>query len=142
MDTELAELASTGATTIVTLLATDAWEQVRRTIGSLWHRVRPEQVTVIEADLTESRDALSAAREAGDEQAAAILADEWRGRLMRLLTAAPQATQELRRVIDDELRPAIAELGAASAQAPVMHAKAIGHGRVYQAGRDQHITEK
>jgi hypothetical protein len=52
MDTELAVLASSAATTIVTLMATDAWDQVKAKVGALWRRFRPAQADAIEAELT------------------------------------------------------------------------------------------
>lgn len=142
MDTELVALASTGASTLVALLATDAWEQARSAIGALWRRVSPAHAAAVEAQLATTHEMLVAARERGDEQAARILAGEWQNRLSEVLAVDPQVADELRRVLDEELRPALTAAGVTSTQVPSMHARASGHARVYQAGRDQHITER
>ena len=60
MDAELVTLASTAASTIVTLLATDAWEKARSAVGTFWQRMHPASARAIEAELTEAQAALVA----------------------------------------------------------------------------------
>lgn len=139
MEPELIALASTAATTVVARLATEGWEQARRGVVALWRRAHPERAETVEAELTEARAELLSARGAGDEQTERALAEEWQGRIRRLLTAAPQLAGELRSLVEELTPDTAAGPGAAQVR---MTARASGHGRVYQAGRDQHITEQ
>lgn len=99
MDAELMELAGTAGSTIVTLLATDAWEKTKTAVGGLWKRVHPDRAGAVEADLAEARTEVLAARDAGDTQTERDLTIEWQGRLRRLLTADPGVAAELRQVL-------------------------------------------
>ncbi|MFH8840826.1 hypothetical protein [Streptomyces sp. NPDC017868] len=132
------ELARTAGTAVVTLMATDAWERTRDGIVALWRRVSPSRADGVEGELEATRDDLLVARENGDELTEQELREEWVGRLRRLLREQPEVAVELRRIL--------AELGSESQDtgAGVVHmrAEASGSGRVYQAGRDQHITER
>lgn len=140
MDPELGKLVSTAATTLVTALATGTWELAKQGIGSLWRRVHPDRSEAVEAELMEARDQLLAARRAGDEQIEHDLVDEWQSRLRRLLVTAPQLADELQHW-NDQLLAAVVEAGGQIGRLD-MRARASGHGRVYQAGRDQHINER
>ncbi|MGW2183414.1 hypothetical protein ACWCXX_36340 [Streptomyces sp. NPDC001732] len=140
MDPELAALASSAATTMVGVLATDGWENVKSLVGRLWQRVHPDRAEVVEAELVETRTELLTARQTQDGEAEQHLVGEWHGRLRRLLAADPELAEELRRMVA-ELQSAAAEDRAGAG--PVdMRARASGHAKVYQAGRDQHITER
>jgi hypothetical protein len=95
VDSESAALVSTAATTLVALLTTDAWAQVKDEVGGLWRRFRPSHADTVEADLAEAREAL-----AGGQAATGTLVTEWESRLGRLLAADPAAAGELARVTD------------------------------------------
>ncbi|MEU3435049.1 hypothetical protein [Streptomyces sp. NPDC006863] len=100
-------------------------------VVTLWQRARPERADAVAVELTSTREDLDS-----DSSAEGELAAEWQGRIRRLLTERPQVAEELRQLLD-ELVP-----GALTAAAPVVQrASADGHSRIYQAGRDQHITE-
>jgi hypothetical protein len=139
VDTELAQLISTAATALVQLLTTEGWERAKSAVGSLWQRVHPDRVAMLEVELGDSRAALLAARGVGDDQAERDLEGEWRGRLRRLVAADPQVADELPRLLQ-ELRAALTEAGVAQGGHIDMRAHASGHAQVYQAGRDQHIS--
>ncbi len=141
MDQELALLAQTASTTMVTLMATDAWQRARDRVVGVWRRVHPAQADGVASSLDEVRDELLAARERGDEAMESALATEWSGRLGRLLIADPAAGQQLAQILD-ELRRQLPDPLLEQAPAVTMSARVSGHGRVYQAGRDQHITER
>ncbi|MFJ9211574.1 hypothetical protein CU044_4285 [Streptomyces sp. L-9-10] len=141
MDHELMALASTAATTVVSQLATDGWEQVKRAVAALWRRSDPddpEQAEAVERELAESRAELLAALIAGDEQAERILTAQWSGRLRGLLAASP--------ALADALRQVLAEIGTGEPRSETgagrvdMHATASDHAKVFQAARDQHIS--
>jgi hypothetical protein len=136
VDTELTALTQSAATTLVTLLAGDAWQRIRDAVTRLWHGVQPHRAENIAGALEASREDLLAADAAGDQETVDELRLQWQGRFRRLLAAEPAAAGELRRLLDE-----VAPSGAAADAAVTQHATASGHARVYQAGRDQHITE-
>ncbi|MBX9424654.1 MULTISPECIES: hypothetical protein [Streptomyces] len=138
MDAQMVELARVAGATVVTLMATDAWERTRDGVVALWRRVSPSRAEGVEGELEATRDDLLAARESGDDLTEQELREEWAGRLRRLLREQPEVAEELRRILA-ELDPEPQDLGPRTVQ---MHAEASGSGRVYQAGRDQHITER
>jgi hypothetical protein len=140
VDPELAALASEAASTVVKALTTTAWEQAKKAIGSLWRRAHPNRAETIEDEVTEAHEQLVAAQQAGDDQSEQDLVIEWQSRLRRLLAADPSLADELRQWVEG-LRAALPDAGKAEIGRLEMHARASGQGRVYQAGRDQHITE-
>lgn len=131
MDPELTTLAQGASLTLVTLMATDAWERTRDGVVALWRRARPERADAVAAELDSTREDLAADPGAEDE-----LAAEWQGRIRRLLVDRPEVSVELRSLLD-ELAP-----GAAPAPAVSQHATATGDSRIYQAGRNLRITER
>lgn len=134
MDPEIAALAGTAGTTLVTLLATDTWHSVRDRVVALWQRARPDTAPAVAIELDVTREDLLGAQATGDEAVEAEMAAEWQGRIRRLLTAHPALTGELRTLL--------AELAPDAAPAPTVtqHAAASGQARVYQAGRDMRIS--
>ena len=135
MDPEIAGLAGTAATTLVTLLTTEGWQRVRERFASLWRHAQPERAEIIAGELEASRDDLLAAQCEDDSQAEAELAAEWQGRFRRLLAAHPEAA--------DQLRVLLAELAPETpAPSVTQHATASGNARVYQAGRDQNFNQR
>lgn len=139
MDAELGAILSQVATTVVQLLTTEGWERAKSALGSLWQRVHPDRVAMLEDELADSRAALLAAREADDDQAERDLEGEWRGRLRRLVAADPRVADELPGLLQ-ELRAALGEAAHTQEGHIDMRVHASGHARVYQAGRDQHIS--
>ncbi|MFD4723587.1 hypothetical protein ACFWNW_00765 [Streptomyces seoulensis] len=136
MDPELAALAATAGTTLVSSLTTEAWQRARDGIASLWRSSQPERADAITAELDTTRVDVMAAQGGDDAGTPAELGAEWQGRIRRLLVAHPEAA--------DHLRSLLAELTPAAAATPsvTQHATASGQGRIYQAGRDQNITER
>ncbi|MFJ7135589.1 hypothetical protein [Streptomyces fungicidicus] len=139
MDPEIAALAGTAGTTVVTLMVTNAWDSARDGMVALWRRFQPARAESIGEELEAGRADLLLAREAGDAESESELTAEWQGRLRRFLLAQPEAAEELRRVLD-ELQPQVP--GDAGPEQTRMQARASGSARIYQAGRDQHITER
>lgn len=134
MDPEIAALASTAGTTLVTLLTTESWQGIRDRLVSLWQRARPDRAPAIADELDAAREELLGAQATGDPEAEAEVGAEWQGRIRRLLTAHPELAAEL--------RMALAELAPDSAVTPAVtqHATASGQARVYQAGRDMRVS--
>jgi hypothetical protein len=94
MDAELGVLAASAATTVVNLLATDAWGQVKEKMVGLWRCFRPEQADVVGADLDRARLELRTA----DETVVLAITREWESLLLRLLAVDAATAAELRRV--------------------------------------------
>lgn len=136
VDPEITLLAQGAGTTLVTLMATDAWQATRDGITRLWGRVQPHRADTVAAELEAGQAEVLAAVAVDDQETLSELRTEWQGRIRRLLVARPDAAAELRGLLD-ELAPA----EQSATPAVTQHATASGHGRVYQAGRDQHITE-
>lgn len=141
MDPELGTLASTAASTVVKALATTAWEQTTKAIGALWGRVHPDRVETVEAEMTEAREQLVLARDAGDEQAEADLVAALRSRLQGLLATDPSLAEDLQGLVQ-RLDSATAGGRRVEIGRVEMRAEASDHGRVYQALGDQHIGKQ
>ncbi|MFC4033414.1 hypothetical protein ACFO3J_18285 [Streptomyces polygonati] len=127
---------------VVDVMAVDAWEQTRAAVVGWWRRVRPEQADSVELELDRSRDRVLAARPIEDTVTQQAVVDEWSARLHNLVADDPVRVAALRRLLDEELLPALLASRDRAGGPTVMKATASGHGRVYQAGRDQHITER
>ncbi|GAA3900925.1 hypothetical protein [Streptomyces lannensis] len=136
MDPEMAVLAGTAGTTLVTLLTTEVWQRARDGIASLWRRAEPERAEAISAELDMTRRDLLAAQAGGDLESRSELGAEWQGRMRRLLAAHPEETEALRALLN-ELAPY-----APADSSVTQHATASGHARVYQAGRDQNFGHR
>ena len=140
MDPELAELTSAAAIVMTKLLVTDGWETAKNALVSLWRRVHPDRADRIGADLEQAREDMLANDQSGEDSLRQAVTAEWQGRLRSLLIADPELTDELRRIVDDEFRPALAQSDINLAPTVTMHAHVEGGGSVFQAGRDQHIS--
>ncbi|MGR4880128.1 hypothetical protein ACIPUC_11915 [Streptomyces sp. LARHCF249] len=133
MEPEITALAASAGTALVTALATEAWQTATVGLVALWRRVLPERADAVEAELDATRDDLVGAQHEGDKETPAELAAEWQGRIRRLLSAHPEAADELRALL---LPP---QDQSPAAPAITQHATASGQSRVYQAGRDMHL---
>lgn len=136
MDPEVTVLAQSAGTTLVALMATDAWHHVRDGITQLWRRTQPERAETVAAELDAGREDVLVAAAADDQETLDELRVQWQGLVRRLLVARPSAVEELRALLD-QLDP-----GGSAAQQITQRATASGQARVYQAGRDQHIAER
>ena len=94
-------------TALVGAIATDAWQQVREAVTSLWRRVYPQRKDDIGAELDELRQQVLVARHDGDADTERALARAWQVRLQQLLRADPALAAELQRVLDQVLTPAL-----------------------------------
>jgi hypothetical protein len=139
MDSELASLATSGASTLVSAMVTDGWTLVKHGFARLFARQKPEQAESIGSELEATRTELLQAHSSGDQTTVAELESEWRSRLRRLLTADQRAQEELRQLLA-ELAPTSPASVRTSAGSIEMEAKAMGHGKIYQVGHgDMHI---
>ncbi|WP_030180433.1 hypothetical protein [Streptomyces violaceorubidus] len=140
MDPQVVQFAQTAGTTVVALMATEAWSATRDRVVALWQRFRPGDVDGVEAALDEARAQIVLARE-GESEAEDRLAGEWQGRMVLLLTTDPSTAPALERVLREarELLPPGEQSSIGSVR---ISAHATGNSHVYQAGRDLHITER
>jgi len=124
MDAELAVMASSAATTIVSLMATDVWDQVKERIGALWRRFQPEQADAVEVGLDRTRVEIAG----GGETVALAISREWEARLLRLLAADAAVADELRQVVAElkqlpaggQVRGAVQQKAKATKQSTVI----------------------
>ncbi|MFJ5275729.1 hypothetical protein [Streptomyces parvulus] len=141
MDPTLLTLAGTAGTSLVTLLVAEGWQQTRDGVVTVWRRFRPETAEQVGRDLEASRANALDAVEAGDDAPgpAGRLEGQWVGRFAELLGEHPEAAEELRDLVEGWQRRSAA--GGQEIRGDVrMEARAENNGRVYQAGREQHIT--
>lgn len=124
---------------MLTLMVTDGWQQARDGFVQLWRHFRPESADAVASELDSTRTAALAAHESGASVVERALRDEWVRRITELLASHPTAAQTLREML--------ANWGTAPDSQTVhgglrMEARATGTARIYQAGRDQHVTER
>jgi hypothetical protein len=138
MEAELVSLASTGATTLVGLMVSDGWAQVKGQVAALLGRdaeatgASGGETGAAQAELEESREELLAAREAGDEGLAGDVEAALRTRLRRGLRADPELADELRALLE-ELEPQPPVDGGGTVHNVI--SGGVQHGTVIQ-GRD------
>ncbi|CAM5693321.1 hypothetical protein [Streptomyces hirsutus] len=138
MDPYLLTLAGTAGTTLVGLLVGEGWQQTRDGVVTVWRRFRPQAAEEVGRELEASRTAALDAGEGDGTDPAGRLEGQWVGRFAALLGEHPEAADELRDLVEGWRQRAA---GGQEIRGDVrMEARAEGNGRVYQAGRDQHIT--
>ncbi|MEV6111284.1 hypothetical protein AB0L59_01920 [Streptomyces sp. NPDC052109] len=129
MEAELNAMAVSGATTLVQLMAGDAWATVKSRLRALFGRGRSGDAQAADADLEEARTAVVAATDSGDRAALAAIESVWQARLLLLLHEDPAAR--------DELRALIAAAGRSPEQGTTVHNTISGgdiRGPVVQTG--------
>jgi hypothetical protein len=94
VEAELVALASSGATTLIALMISDSWAQVKEKLARSFGRAGDSEEML--QYLETSRAALMAALARGDDVEAAGIEIEWRARLLHLLRSDPTLTKELR----------------------------------------------
>ncbi|NEB00928.1 hypothetical protein [Streptomyces sp. SID13726] len=98
MEAELVTLIGTGATTVVGLMVTDAWEQAKQRVARLL--ARGGEPDAVAGELEESRGTLVAVTGTADEaDLTSDLTASIRLRLRRLLEQDPDAVEELRSLV-------------------------------------------
>ncbi|MCQ8771138.1 hypothetical protein [Streptomyces telluris] len=137
MDSELAAIAATGATTLVSLMVTDSWTRARELVGRFLSRTGSDAAAI--ADLDNARTQLLAAEAAEDEQAASDVRTHWHARLQPLLEAGSLTSDDLR-----VLLTSLQQLAATSAtRQGTVHNSVNGgvqHSPVIQSGRITGLT--
>ncbi|WP_395297264.1 hypothetical protein ACF9IK_30375 [Kitasatospora hibisci] len=102
-----ATLAAVAGSSLVGAVATDAWQQVHNGVVALWRRFRPDRADQLSEDLVELRQEVLGAQAEGDEGLQDALAADWQRRLSELLRRQPDLAEELQRILDEVLTPAL-----------------------------------
>ncbi|MHB9862262.1 hypothetical protein [Streptomyces sp. YIM S03343] len=131
MDPNVLALAGTAGTTVVALMATDAWEQTRRGIVSLWRRFRPQEAEEVDGLLSRSRESLLGG---GDQSA---VESEWQLRLGALLAGHPDAVGALSSLLSELSFDSGGQVISGTVH---LEAHAEGSGQIYQSARDQTVN--
>ena len=127
-------------TALVSAMATSAWEQARDAAVVLWRRAHPDKAEQVGKDLEVVRAEVLEARREGDVGTEQALAGAWQAELQRLVRQDSALAGEVRRLLEEQLVPALPRDEQTRIGKLVMKAQASGNARVFQAGRDQHIT--
>lgn len=98
---DVAALVTAGATTIVGLMVSDAWNYAGGRFARLLGRTDDTARTEADRGLRTSRAELLLARADGDEAALAQVEEGWRDRLRLALEADPEAVRELTELLDE-----------------------------------------
>jgi hypothetical protein len=97
---DLRLLASAAASTLVALMASDAWPQVRNSVAEFWLRYQPPySADRSAADLDGANATVARARQVNDRRVENAVAAEWEGRILALLILEPAAAGDLAAVI-------------------------------------------
>jgi hypothetical protein len=123
----LMALAALAGNTVVAAATTDAWEAARRGFARLLRRGDADRTKMAEQRLAETREQLTEAAGTNSEEARAVLAERWAGRLADLLEENPG--------VEADLRALVQEIQAAL---PAGMVSAADH--AVAAGRDVNIT--
>lgn len=134
-------ITSATAAALVGAMTTDAWQQARTAVVAWCRRSRPDAADLVDTAFTESRERVLTARRARDEHGESLVVADWQLRLAALLREDRALAAGLRRLLDEEIAPLLADRANTPAVAQEFRAEASGHGRVYQSGRDQKIVE-
>ena len=97
----LMALAALAGNMVVAAAMTDAWEAARRGFARLLGRGNPDRTMVAERRLAETREQLTGAEGKDLDQARAVLAERWAGRLADLLEEHPDAEADLRTLVQE-----------------------------------------
>lgn len=136
MDSELAALTASGATTLVSLMVTDSWTHARELLRRFLSRSDPGNSTITDLDAARAR--LLASQSTGHPDEARDSIEHWDAYLRRLLEARAVSGAELR-----DLLTSLQRLQSEAARPAPVHNNITGgvqHGPVIQSGRITGLT--
>ena len=117
----LIALAAAGGTSVVQAAGTDAWATAKAGMARLLGRGQPQQVTVIEGRLEDSRAQLTELSGQQLVQAQQLQAQAWATRLRDVLEENPEAAIGLRKLLED-----LAAAGVSGTASAGDHGFAVG----------------
>jgi phage-related minor tail protein len=131
MDAELAAMAASGATTLVSLMVTDSWAHARALMGRFLARAGADTTAI--TGLDDARTRLLLTGTGADEHTTSGIAAEWQTHLCRLVESGALTGEDL-----NALGASLRRLAAAAAGRPAtVHNTVSGgtqHGPIIQAG--------
>ncbi|MGW1558524.1 hypothetical protein ACWCQ1_18660 [Streptomyces sp. NPDC002144] len=132
MDAAALALVTTSANSLVSLMTSEVWEQVKGGVAALFRRGRTGGDGPIEDELEESARELRASLESGDQDTQDELRQQWRGKLRRLIRDEPELIAELQSLLSEWSSLDSAKEGIVRS----IHQTATARdgGRVYQQG--------
>ncbi|WNZ06399.1 hypothetical protein [Streptomyces sp. 11x1] len=136
MDSELAALTASGASTLVSLMVSDSWTHARELLRRFLSRNDAGNSTI--TDLDAARGRLLASQSTGHPHEARETVEQWDAYLRHLLEARAVSGAELR-----ELLTSLQHLQSAAARPDTVHNHVKGgvhHGPVIQSGRITGLT--
>ncbi|WP_329279963.1 hypothetical protein [Streptomyces sp. NBC_01451] len=137
MDSELAALAASGATTLVSLMVTDSWAHARELVRRFLARTGSNATAI--TDLDNARTRLLSTDATGDEPTTTDVRTQWHGYLQQLVESGS--------VTNGELRILLTSLQQLAATSVTCHGAVrneinggVQHGPVIQSGRITGLT--
>lgn len=121
-------------TAVVSAMATGAWETARDAVVALWRRAHPEHAERTSEELEAVRAEVIQARRDGDTATEQALAGEWQNKLRRLVRNDPALAEQVRRLLEEHLLPALAADEQTRIRSIIQTANATGSSTIYQAG--------
>lgn len=137
MDSELAALAASGATTLVSLMITDSWAHARELVRRVLPRTGSDSTVL--TDLDRSRSLLLTAPDSTAEEAAADARTQWQLHLQRLLETGSVTDDDLRALLNSLQQLALTPVSIQGAVHNNING-GIQHGPVIQSGRISGLT--
>ncbi|GAA4603433.1 hypothetical protein BJY16_004613 [Actinoplanes octamycinicus] len=137
MAAEFEMLATSAATTIVGLMATDAWRQARSLLAGVWRRNLPDQAGRLEQDLDGADRIVAVARQGGADAVEDAVRTDWRRRITDFLAENPDARDDLREALRQMPEPPRQE----SNRTTFMYSRVQDFGRNYQTAGNMEIHE-
>ncbi|MGW9077157.1 hypothetical protein [Streptomyces kronopolitis] len=138
MDSELAALATSGATTLISLMVTDSWTHARELVGRFLSRTGADGATLTDLDAARAR-LLAARAAAGTHTTDDDLASQWHTYLQGVLQPGSVTAEPLR-----DLLASLQQLAhAPDTRQITVHNDISGgvqHGPVIQSGRITGLT--
>lgn len=137
MDNELAVLAASGATTLVSLMATDSWTLARRLVERFFASTDSDSTAI--ADLENARNRLVGSDAADLAETTRDVTDQWHAHLRQLVVAGSVTVDNLRGLLNSLQRLA----DTSTTRQSTVHNEVNGgiqHGPVIQAGRITGLT--
>jgi hypothetical protein len=137
MDSELAALAASGATTLVSLMVTDSWTHARELVGRFLARTGSNATAI--ADLDNARTRLLTTDATEDEPTITDVRAQWHVYLQQLVEAGSVTSGELRILLTSLQQLAATSVTCRGAVRNDING-GVQHGPVIQSGRITGLT--
>ncbi|WP_433654990.1 hypothetical protein ACQPW1_29225 [Nocardia sp. CA-128927] len=131
------EIVLAAGTALTTAMTTSGWELLKASVVGWWQRFHPEDAEQVGTDLDRLHQDAVAARDSGDTVLQEALVSDWRLRLHRLVNGNPEVRDELERLLDEQLTPALEESDQQRVRSLVQKTNVAGSNNItVVSGRD------